>query len=192
MTVYCAGETKATVDFKLGAVKDSVVIEKNLPVTVDVQSNPPNSYKFRYQFRGCPGNRGESGCWTIGANYPNRYPWEIGNQPSEGDFFVSIFTLSGEPIQESGNHSQCPVCGIVRVRDSATGEVILGDLSSVSWEPVPCSITIKDSTGATVFSRSGDCPVSFTVSCGDECPEGYCKCPTLKYPGYCCCKCSNH
>lgn len=189
---YCVNATKATVDFKLGATKDGMVVEKNLPVTIETQTHPPNSYKFRYQFRGCPGDRQQVGCWTIGANFSNRYPWEIGNQPSEGDFFVSIFTLSGEPVQESGQHSQCPVCPIVRIRDSGTGAVILDNLSSGSWEPFECALTVKDSTGAIVFERSGECPIDFTVACGDECPPGYCKCPTLKYPGYCCCKCSNH
>lgn len=55
-----------------------------------------------------------------------------------------------------------------------------------------CKITITDSTGAT-FEKEGQCPLTYTVACGDECPEGYCKCKSLKYPGYCCCKCGkNH
>lgn len=52
-----------------------------------------------------------------------------------------------------------------------------------------CKITITDGRGAT-FEKEGACPLTFTVSCGDECPPGYCKCKILKYPGFCCCKCS--
>ncbi|MCC5625111.1 hypothetical protein LC574_29075, partial [Nostoc sp. CHAB 5715] len=37
-----------------------------------------------------------------------------------------------------------------------------------------------------------ECPSGdFKVSCGDECPEGFCKCPIPEYPGYCCLDCAS-
>lgn len=57
----------------------------------------------------------------------------------------------------------------------------------VSAEPSSQVCNIKISNNGTVlFQADGDCPVSFTVACGDECPEGYCKIDCETYPGYCC------
>ncbi|MEH2454490.1 hypothetical protein [Nostoc sp.] len=48
-----------------------------------------------------------------------------------------------------------------------------------------CNIKIS-SNGNILFQADGDCPVNFTVGCGDECPDGYCKIDCKTYPGYCC------
>ncbi|MHC5817719.1 MAG: hypothetical protein ACYT04_17920, partial [Nostoc sp.] len=48
-----------------------------------------------------------------------------------------------------------------------------------------CTLTIFHQ-GTRLFETQGECPVSFTVACGDECPEGYCKIDCEAYPGYCC------
>ena len=48
-----------------------------------------------------------------------------------------------------------------------------------------CNIKILNN-GSVIFQAQGDCPVSFTVACGDECPDGYCKIECETYPGYCC------
>lgn len=51
-----------------------------------------------------------------------------------------------------------------------------------------CKIDIY-SQGNLLLSRSGKSPCNVTVSCGDDCPPGYCKCTTTNYPGYCCIPC---
>lgn len=36
-----------------------------------------------------------------------------------------------------------------------------------------------------------ECPDGgYKVTCGDDCPEGFCKCVTSEYPGYCCLDCN--
>lgn len=42
----------------------------------------------------------------------------------------------------------------------------------------------------TIFADEGDSPCSFEVICGD-CPEGYMRCESSGYPGYCCLPCDS-
>lgn len=51
-----------------------------------------------------------------------------------------------------------------------------------------CKITISH-MGTTLFTDKGNCPVKFEVICGEQCPEGYLKCASTNYPGYCCLPC---
>lgn len=44
--------------------------------------------------------------------------------------------------------------------------------------------------GNPIFIDKGDCPISFSVVCDDECPPNHLKCSSPGYPGYCCIPCS--
>lgn len=50
-----------------------------------------------------------------------------------------------------------------------------------------CEIRIKHES-LTLHSQTGDCPITYTVDCGN-CPDGYLKLKTDSYPGYCCLPC---
>lgn len=52
-----------------------------------------------------------------------------------------------------------------------------------------CTISVKHD-GAVIFRDTGNCPITYNVSCGDSCPDGYIKCLKQAYPGYCCVECS--
>ena len=52
-----------------------------------------------------------------------------------------------------------------------------------------CSIQIIYN-GLTIFQDQGNCPVTFTVSCGN-CPPGTEEHKTNTYPGYCCFDCNS-
>ncbi|MFK0735472.1 MAG: hypothetical protein ACFKPT_20380 [Gloeotrichia echinulata GP01] len=52
------------------------------------------------------------------------------------------------------------------------------------------TLTVKSLGGVQLFSVSGKSSVNYSVVCGDECPPGFCKCPTTNYPGYCCLPCA--
>ena len=51
-------------------------------------------------------------------------------------------------------------------------------------------LEINDLTGK-IFSKTYKEEPRYEVACDDECPPGYCKCPTIKYPGYCCLSCKD-
>jgi hypothetical protein len=57
-----------------------------------------------------------------------------------------------------------------------------------NYEKSLCKITITDSKNQT-YSDIGDCPITFNVTCGEECPPGTTKCRSTNYPGYCCLPC---
>lgn len=52
-----------------------------------------------------------------------------------------------------------------------------------------CTLTISHE-GQVLFTKSGDCPIDYSVSCDGGCPDGYVKCDSSNYPGYCCIPCS--
>jgi hypothetical protein len=52
-----------------------------------------------------------------------------------------------------------------------------------------CIIQIVNSSGNS-FVKQGECPIKYTVACDDGCPEGFCKCSSPEYPGYCCLDCN--
>ncbi|MEH2456537.1 hypothetical protein [Nostoc sp.] len=56
---------------------------------------------------------------------------------------------------------------------------------TVAIDDNKCEIKVLNS-GKILFSAQGNCPVTFNVACGDECPNGYCKIDCETYPGYCC------
>lgn len=51
------------------------------------------------------------------------------------------------------------------------------------------SYTLNASDLEASFSRTYIQKPAYTVRCDDGCPEGYCKCETIEYPGYCCLPC---
>lgn len=51
-----------------------------------------------------------------------------------------------------------------------------------------CRIIITDQQGEIFNKVFNQCP-KYEVFCDDNCPEGYLKCKSDKYPGYCCLSC---
>lgn len=52
-----------------------------------------------------------------------------------------------------------------------------------------CKITVLHNN-QILFTDKGNCPITFSVVCGDGCPPGTIKCFSTNYPGYCCLPCS--
>lgn len=67
------------------------------------------------------------------------------------------------------------------------------------WNGASVGIGLKENTNKSIiqivnnqgyaFSKAGELPLKYEVSCGNECPEGSHKCTHKKYPGYCCIPC---
>lgn len=53
-----------------------------------------------------------------------------------------------------------------------------------------CTIKVLHK-GQVIFIDKGDCPITFNVTCGEECPPGTTKCRKSDFPGYCCLPCSS-
>ena len=57
--------------------------------------------------------------------------------------------------------------------------------SRVNFKGAGYELTITDTTGQ-IFKRSYGTEPKYTVACGDECPVGQIRIPTIEYPGYKC------
>jgi hypothetical protein len=51
---------------------------------------------------------------------------------------------------------------------------------------IRCQIIITNASNNIVFTDYVKCPGDFSVTCDDNCPEGYCRIECPHYPGYCC------
>lgn len=172
---FCDGSTSATIRFKFpGEPEDGILIETGLPIEVQEVNLPRGIFVRGHGF---------------GQQCVDLPDYEL--------FVIDpgTATITGTQLTPNG------ICGpgtgqfLISLSDGRT----VRDPLYTNWQPTPtaffreavCGFRVRDNQGRIVFEKlQTQCPEYVRVSCGDECPEGYCKCPTLKYPGYCCCKCS--
>ena len=95
------------------------------------------------------------------------------------------FDLVDGRVTWDGNCTRKPDGNYYAVLSNGFQPVFSGGTCSVSFDYLPCEITISDSNGV-IYKKQGSCQISHTIQCDDECPPGYCKCKCVKYPGYCC------
>jgi hypothetical protein len=132
--------------------------------------------------------------------------WRFSGQGKFNDFYFDMFgcgdnpgwfdngvylnpTLNGNLFLDSVYGTRYGTESIEKVTDDSerSGFIKIGNcLTCLN----PCSLTIKNEQGITLFTVSGKCPCKFSVACGGRCPENFCECPILEYPGYCCLDCS--
>ena len=61
----------------------------------------------------------------------------------------------------------------------------------VEVEKDKCLLEVRSTLSKEIlFSVAGDCPCEYKVACGNNCPNGYLKCESSSYPGYCCISCN--
>ncbi len=103
----------------------------------------------------------------------------------------------------SGTFEESPIFSN-RTITAATSNRLLYSDSSFSAGPIQArdikftsdlisgyKITISTVSGGKLYEekKASNSPPKYTVSCGDNCPEGSHKCTHDKYPGYCCVPC---
>ncbi|AFY54387.1 hypothetical protein Riv7116_1846 [Rivularia sp. PCC 7116] len=54
-----------------------------------------------------------------------------------------------------------------------------------------CEIIVYDKDGKQLYQNTGKSPCNVEIACDDDCPKGYLKCESNKYPGYCCLPCKD-
>lgn len=115
---------------------------------------------------------------------------EVGNPGTEGvcgAYFKDVYINSRGRAFEG--------CGTQRfVIASANHYFLSASIKTIvrqDGQPDTCgnlyTLKIFDARGL-VYSQTFDKQPEYTIQCGD-CPEGYCKCDSTDYPGYCCLPC---
>ena len=183
MTQYCEGANSATIKIHHKGKLVDTVKSDNPAVSYEItQSSPPCWY---YGGEGL-----KSDCSASGVVYRHHHrgkkpEFEVKVVPPGQAFagcsyaFVILDGVSKYPSLAFGAH---PATYFVERDDS-------GDCGDDSSEP-GYTVKITDESGV-IYEKffPGDKEPVVEVSCDDECPEGYIKCSSDKYPGYCCIPC---
>ncbi|MEH1829531.1 MAG: hypothetical protein V7L22_30045 [Nostoc sp.] len=140
---------------------------------------------------------GKSGSRTITVNVSN--PAASSNNGTQFTFASYSheechFTAVPQGGTYDGNRydlrGTCPGNDRLIVQGASINSGALIVLSNVFTPDNESGLVVKDSNGNTLINVSvSQC--DYEVSCGDDCPDGQCKCHSDVYPGYCCNDCAS-
>ncbi|MEH1907444.1 hypothetical protein [Nostoc sp.] len=170
-----------------------------------------------YGWRGKDGGGGQAlflACatnpqWTVNPQYGTSYffPSDNGINLASRDYGStadSITLLNGQTEIDAwlngrsfgGSCSSCLDVFTTYCQGSKQAKVTVSNQEHI-FKNTPIKISckgttlkIEDNSGGARNVEVPNCN-SFKVSCNDDCPEGFCKCHSDSYPGYCCNDCSS-
>ncbi|MCC5619251.1 hypothetical protein LC605_30105 [Nostoc sp. CHAB 5836] len=176
MTVYCADKTKATILFeRVDGTKGQLIINSPPVEIICLPANNQGKYIFTLA--------------TSGSNYDcsGDHSYRFG-----GDRIADSYQV-GNLIPVSSS-SQCPgreltfyPSGQIDIIHPTQYRITQRD--NPNYHPTE-GIEVKDKTGKTIFKELG-IKCNCIVNCEEDCSEGFCKCPSPTYPGYCCLDCAS-
>ncbi|MCM0591341.1 MAG: hypothetical protein KA716_31870 [Gloeotrichia echinulata DEX184] len=180
MTSYCNIGEKAVLSYSFNG--DSAKSRVNFEGTVDVTVSTKN---------GDYGNGSDAG---YEITFYNPHP----SYPSTGRAIVRDYYIASDSQDGNFGIAMKAVKGILCDGSLALiGYIYYGVTPTINLN-AHCPVSIESRTrdtltvkknGTVIFTVEGKNPVTYNVVCGDTCPDGYCKCATTNYPGYCCLPC---
>ncbi|MGD1909564.1 MAG: hypothetical protein ACFB2X_01455 [Rivularia sp. (in: cyanobacteria)] len=197
--MLCATKNSATVIYQFaGDEKKRFFVEKeDLPIEVvkeKVKKSSNTLSGFRESFPGA-----EKGSYSFVIEAPAEIP---------EDTEIEIYLIEGIWDDYGGIGTYVTDPGIVKRYEGdplliGTGRSVSGTVTNL--EPVECyaigtiewryldgcKLKIFNHQGKVLYEEEGDCPLTFEVTCDDDCPSGHIKCNSNKYPGYCCVNCKD-
>lgn len=186
MSIHCKiGDSKATVNYSFDKEKKTVVI-KNAPIEViAIENLAPKS-------NNCLSN--EQGWyiilyWQGGGNVYGQRMIGDGEVLKMSDEPANTIYTNGGSCGDNNNGIQRFKNGIYEGCDQGfanSPKVINTKFFYCSSDS--CQLKINHE-GNLIFQETGKCPISYSVTCGEECPPGTTKCLSTNYPGYCCLPC---
>lgn len=187
---YCSEDEKATISVFFEGKESAKFISKNSPVCVkeekiNLQSNKRIFYFWAENYSNDGSSRITFEHYACGNNaYYQPNPELINN----GAYLIVDDRLQvGEDyFYWQYQHDSGGTRRFLEVVDSIPAGAS-GDFSQCDLDG--CEITIFDKDGGQLYKDKGKSPCKVEVACGDACPEGYLKCSSNKYPGYCCLPC---
>lgn len=87
---------------------------------------------------------------------------------------------------------ECSARNIYSDGSSYAGNIRIGAVKFTPNTGNSWTIQVRDaSSGNLIFTntKNSESPPTYKVNCDDGCPDGYCKCHSDSYPGYCCNDC---
>lgn len=174
---YCNGEKKATVAYTSKAGISTKFFTNNVPIDVDCNDESrTGQFIFTLKDYGYAGN-----CQSSGILYTDDII---------GDSYQVFSTTNPGP------YVNCPWYEVnFFIGENKINSFLKSFRYSITQSPNPSYsvggkfLKIKDASGRVIFKAEvKNC--SQQITCGDECPEGFCKCSSPGYPGYCCLDCA--
>lgn len=181
MATYCEEGDKPRIEYKFNDKDKQIYKPGFAPIEVVLDKAIKNNYGEDYNAEGFTIVT-ETGQEVTIINYRLR-PTEFGSASGYDIQYWSCGHDDWDNRQPDGSYSvwgrlESPIARI--------------DKTKKCPPPIPpqdCIIKVLYQ-GQLLFSQRGECPIDYTVICGN-CPPGYKECKTNRYPGYCCTKCSD-
>lgn len=191
--IYCNGATKSTIQYSFNQSKETFTLKGSAEVTTSNAGEQTALLKFGSSAKVPSSWVGASvllyGIVFTAPDYPNcpsgYYEIDVGNAaPGQTLNLVQTPRLQACTNAHIMSIPELGFSDFDRQWNGASAGIGLKGITD------KCIIQIISSTGQ-IFTKTGECPIEYTVICGDECPEGSCKCITPGYPGYCCLDCGS-
>lgn len=190
MTTHCQlGDTQSIVTYKFGNSNQKTTVIKNAPIDV-------STYQ---EFIGKTPNYRPGGQKIQFYSPNNRITLDIVVR----DYLLFKFDQGNGTMGDGISWVNCDANDFNRNPDGSPNgpEIALNTLIRFADAPenrcpgepkvvnASCFIEVKHNN-LLISKDSGDCPINYSVTCGEECPPGTIKCLSTNYPGYCCIPCS--
>ncbi len=176
--MYCNAGDKATVNYTSKSGVKSKFITYNTPIDVEcINQERTGRYIYTINDFGYTTN-----CESSGQRFTDT---------------VIADSYQVSPTTNDGQYSNCPwyelsfYIGENKISSlKKTSRYSVSQTPNPNYNPGGKQLKVKNSQGTEIFKADvKDC--NYTVACGDNCPEGFCKCPKNSYPGYCCLSCAS-
>ncbi len=165
MSIHCTNKAKATITLNFKDGTKEVVTSDNPAVEISLNGSGSTATKKVY-LRGFAFSGGSEYKGEISINVTPTLSQGSGGTCDGGTSRTYYINQVG------GNSGTEWRVGTVSIREE--------------YLPLKCEIKIIDQSG-TIYNKTinNSCP-TYTVACGDECPVGQIRIPTIEYPGYKC------
>ncbi|MGB3208247.1 MAG: hypothetical protein WBB28_24955 [Crinalium sp.] len=194
---YCKNSESAIVTYWFkGKKKRRVKINSSTGINVSVKAeNVPIFKKTGSSGMAVPDCPGTMEVFLIGVaftapNYPN-CPYEFGEFPLGQIEEGKTLTINTRPVIDgckNGLWVDIPEIGFTSERFGGQWKEPQG--FKYVCGRAGCKLVVNGRL-LDVSGKDKPCPVKYEVACGEDCAEGYVKCPKPTYPGYCCLPCKS-
>lgn len=200
MATYCKlGDTDVFVTYSFGSSKKETIKIKNAPIRVETKTlvkNVPLSeqiegqlYNVNYTltrpnyaetvtdtqvYRGKITGVGVNTSAEVGYSANNNWRYE--------------FYITAQGFGTLSYYNEPRRLLVSNAFGNPHGEITINWISPINNQESVCTIEIYYENNR-IYYDEGVCPLSYEVTCKEECPPGTTKCFSSNYPGYCCLPC---
>ena len=182
LSCHCEDAKKAKAYISPPEGEQIIILSEKPPICYEIKEE---SALWEYGGEGLKGDCKPSGRVVTHTHRGQKPKFETRTAPSGGNFagcsfaYVILDGVSNYPDFEGGGH---PATTFVRRVGEESGDSQSGELGF--------TVMVKDESGE-IYNEffPGEKSPTVEVACDDNCPEGYLKCTSDKYPGYCCLPC---